>query len=348
MGNILDTADRAYWWLRQHPPAAAGIGGGIALIIVLLLVVGGGSDTPKVPSGAVAIVGRTPIERSALEHWQSVYAKAAQGGQQGAQAPTAKQARDAAFAFLAGSAWITEKARREGVKVPDSEITSTVNAALKQAGATTAAQRKQVLQQQGISLADVRFQQRVSLLANKLQKQVLDGVPQPTDAALKAAYDKDPERWAKPSKRDADVVVTADRKSADAALAALKQGTSIADVVQKYASDSALSQTKGKLTDLKPGTSPAAVERALFSAPKDELRGPVKIDGGWMVYKVTKITPLPEQSFDRAKDAIKQNLDNEAKARATATYLAKLRKDSQAYTTCLPSITSKEYCGSSS
>ncbi len=348
MANILDTADRAYWWLRQRPPVAAGIGGALALIVVLLLVTGGGSDDGKVPSGAVAVVGETPVKRADLEHWQSVYTKASQGQQQGAQAPTPKQARDAAFAFLAGSAWITEKARREDIKVTDAEVNKTVDAALKQAGATTAAQRTQVLQQQGITLSDIRFQQRVSLLANKLQKRVLDAVPAPAEAALKAAYEKDPERWAKPSQRDAEVVITPDRKSADAALAALKKGTDLVAVVQQYSSDPSLAQTKGKLTDLKPGTSPAAVERAIFSAPKDELRGPTKIDGGWIVYQVTKITPLPDQSFEEAKDAIKQNLGNEAKARATMAYLAKLRKDSQAYTTCLPSIKSKEYCGSSS
>lgn len=340
MNRILDAADAVYWWLRHHLAAAAAI----AVAVVALLVVGflatGGDDEPGVPADAVAVVGDAPIPKAELTRWQGIYTKAVAGQAK----PTEAETRTQAFELLAGSAWITEEAKRQGIEVTPAQVTKAIDEYFAQSGASTPDKRKQLLTQLGVAEADLRFQQRISLLSAALRERALKAVQDPSADAIKAEYERDPQRWATPSKRDLRVVVAPDEAKAKAARQELEGGAAFSAVVQKYATDAALVSAKGVVKDLQPGANDASFERAVFAAPQGELQGPLKTPGGWLVFRVQKVTPLPAQTLEQATKAIKANLLAAAQGAATERFLKDLRARWKAKTTCAPLVATTDFC----
>lgn len=341
MSHVLDAADRVFWWLRDHLLVAALL----VLAIVALLVAlakAGGSDGPAVPAGAVAVVGSASIPESGMTHWQEVFSQASTAT--GAAKPTPARAKKAAFELLTGAAWITEEARKLGVTVSDAEVTKSIDAYFQQAGATTPAARTQLQQQLGTTEADMRFQQRTALLAAALQNRVAKAVKPPSAATIKATYDKEPQRWATPTKRDLRAVIAGNEATAQQAAAALKAGQSWGDVNTKYSNNPTLTKAKGVISGLTNGQSGDLVDRAVFSAPKGVLQGPVDIGAGFMVFQVQKITPLPAQTLAQATPAITASLTTAARSKATNAYLDDLHRRWKAKTRCAPTISDPEYC----
>ncbi|WP_354701499.1 hypothetical protein DSM112329_01817 [Paraconexibacter sp. AEG42_29] len=344
MNGLIDGADRVFWWLKQRPAAAGGIGVVIVGVIVALLVLGGDEKSGKaIPDSAVAAVAGKPITNASLAHWVSVYTSA----NTGAAKPTTAQARTAAFELLAGSAWIEKEAERQKVVVTPAEASKATNDYLTQAATSTKLSRAALLKQLGTNLTDLNFQQRVSLLAGKLQEKIVKALPAPTAAAISKAYTEDAQLWAKPSQRTVDVIIAETQAKANAARQALANGSTFAEVNQKYSSNSTLSGSGGAIQDLTPGSTDPEVERPIFSAVEGRLTGPVKAGTGFMVFKVSKVTAQPEQTLAQATPKIKANLTAIAQNKATNGFLTELRKRWKPQTKCRSTITSAEYCGAS-
>lgn len=333
MSRVLDVADDAAWWLRKNPRFSIPMALAVVAAFVVVAVSGGGSSKPALPATAAAIVGDQPIATSTLTHWQTVYTKAASGQ---ATKPTAAQARGAAFSMLAEANWITQEAQRQKVSVSDAELVKAETALFAQYKGT--ATKAQVLQQLGLSPGDLRFQTRVSMLTTELQKKVAATVPAPSAAQIKAQYADQPARWAHPSKRDVRMVLTADQKSAAAALAALKSGSSFSTVSTKYTIDATLAQNGGVLKGITPGTIASELEAPIFAAAPNAYVGPLKTSSGWVVLKVQKIVPTADQTLAQATPKITQYLKSEAQAAALAKYFASVRARWKAETVCRATV----------
>lgn len=346
MNGLIDGADRVYWWLRQRPPVAAGLAAVLVALIAGLLLLGGGDEEDGgIPASAVATVGGSPISKADLTRWQAVYTKVAASG--GTAKPTAAQARQSAFELLAGSKWITEEAARQDVKATPTEVKRATDTYLKSAAESAKVTRATVLQQLGTSYADLQFQQRIALLAQRLQEKIVAAIPKPTSAAIAKSYADEPARWAKPSQRDVEAIITTSKNDADAAYAALKEGTTFGTVAEQYQANQALAGSGGKLTGLKPGTTDPAIERPIFAAPVNELQEPVPVgEGAYLVLKVTKVSPLPEQTLQQARTAIARSLSAAAATEATSAFLTDLSKRWKPQTKCAAGYRSEQYCGS--
>jgi parvulin-like peptidyl-prolyl isomerase len=324
---------------RVHPA----VGGAVlvaAIVAAVIVLATRGDDKPKIPASAVAVVGSAPIAKAAVDHWQAVYTRASSGSS-GSAKPTTAQARRAAFELLAGFAWIEQEAQRQHVTVPTTQVDQAVQRVFAQYKGYT---KQQVLTALGSTEADLRRQQRVALLASALQAKAARRAPAPTGAAIQGAYNTDAERWAHPSQRDVRVVLAADQKSAAAAVAALRSGSSFATVNTKYSTSTQLSQAGGALKGLKPGANEAAFERAVFGAPAGQLEGPVRVNNGWLVFQVQKITPLPAQTLQAATKGIRAELLAVAQGKVVTAYLRELRTYWRAHTTCVASVKASQYC----
>jgi len=349
MTGVLDSADRAFWWLRDHPPVAAGLAAVIVALIAVLLFVkpsdGVQTAAGTIPPTAVAMVGDLPITKSELAHWRDIYVRTSSTG---ISNPTPQQVTTAVFELLAGSAWITQEAKRVGIVVTTEEVAKEADEFLTAAATATKATRTQVLTQISKTEEDVRFQQRSALLANALQQRVIDALPEPSDADVRKTYAAEPQRWARPTKRDAEVLITADKASATAALSALRTGASFKIVTQRYSANTALTESGGALKDVRPGSNDPTLERPLFRASRGTLQGPVAVDGGWLVFRVQKITALARRTLAQATPAIRKDLAATAQAKAVDGYLDALRRRWQPQTRCSSAVMSKMYCGRAS
>jgi parvulin-like peptidyl-prolyl isomerase len=340
MGGTDDVPGRGIVSIVGRVPVAAGAAVLLAAVIGLVVVLlTRGDDAPKIPAGAVAVVGDRPITSASLSHWESIYSRAATAAN--TTKPTTGQARKAAFAMIAGFAWIEQEADRQAVTVTKAQLDSAMKAFFDQYQGTS---KEQILSQMGSSEADMRTQQRVSLLATALQTKVAKTVSAPSAQQIQTTYRAEPERWAHPSKRDVRVVVAASEKNAQAAAKALASGTSFADANKKYSSDSQLANAGGALKGLKPGSTDAAFERAVFKAPVHELVGPVATSSGWVVFKVQRVTPLADRTLGQATTAIRQELTGAAQSKAVDKYLAGMRTYWRARTHCTDTVSNKDYC----
>lgn len=337
MKNIVDGFDRLAFWVGNHVRLAVAV---LAVVVAagLVLILSSGSDSPKIPKSASAIVDKTPVSNADIAHWQAVYSKA----RAGTTKPTAAQARKAAFAVLVGAEWVQHEAKRDNVSVTPTQVTAAINALVAQYKGAT---KQQVLTALGSTEADLRFQERISLLANALQTKIAKAVPTASSQAVAAAYQAEPARWQHPSERDVRAIVATNATAANAAIAALKSGTAFATVSKKYTTSTQLSQSGGVLTKLRPGHNEAAFERALFTAPLGQLEGPITLSGGGsLIFRVQKITKLPDTSLKAATSLIRNELDSIARTKAVDKFLTELHKRWKAKTSCIASIKDSQYC----
>ncbi|MBA2348047.1 MAG: peptidyl-prolyl cis-trans isomerase [Solirubrobacterales bacterium] len=337
MSNVLDVADRIAWWLREHLAVLALLVVAILALAVFAVTSGGGED--GVPEGAVARVGSAQITEEELAHWQEVYTASATAS--GGAAPSAEEARRAAFGVLVGAVWVLQEAKDQDVTVSDKDIAGSIDNYFQQTGATGPQDRAAIQKQLGTTEDDMRFQQKVALLASQLQERAAEKVAAPSDAEIKKVYEEEPGRWATPSERDVEVIVTTEKAKAEEAKAALEKGEDYDAVDEKFSA----TPGQGKLEKLKNGQSGDVIDRAVFSAPVDEVSGPVDTGGGFLVFRVTKSTPLPEQSLEQAEKAIVASLTATAKAKAAADYVSGLRDRWKVRTSCVAEVQIEEFCG---
>jgi len=339
VSRVLDVADQAAWWLRKHARFTLPIGVLAVAGVVVLAVTSGGSSEKKIPAGASALVGDVAISNTQIGHWQQVYTKAASGA---GSSTTAADARKAALATLVQGSWVTQEAAEQKVSVTQAQVDEAESTYLQQLGSGT--DKNQALRQLGLSEADLKYQLRVSLLTSQLQSKVAKKVPTPSAADIQQAYEEQPGRWARPSKRDVRMVLAASKADAAAALAALKRGQSFSEVSKKYTTDATLAQNGGVVKGIAPGTTTGDLEAPLFAAEVNAFQGPLSTTSGWVVFKVQKSVPSAAQTLQQATAKIKQDLTSTRQSAAVAKYVKDMQTRWQKKTRCQKDVASTAVC----
>src|SRR3954452_7879917 len=125
--------------------------------------------------------------------------------------------------FLIRATWLDKEAAAQGVKVSDSDAQKSIDDLKKQQFKKEADYQK-FLASSGLTNADVVFQQRTSLLEQKLTQKVTKGKDKVTDAQVAAYYNKNKSRFATPERRDLRIVLTKAQAKAAQAKKALNSG----------------------------------------------------------------------------------------------------------------------------
>jgi foldase protein PrsA len=241
--------------------------------------------------------------------------------------------RDQVLQFLILEKWVAGEAKDEGIKVSAKENEKAFNDA-KKATFPKEADFQRFLKQSGMTVNDARFQVAFNAVYTKLRTKAAAHVPKVTDKAVTAFYAKNKARFAQPETRDLRVVLTKTKAKADAARKALESGGSWKKVANKYSIDQASKAQAGSLAGVTKATQEKAFGDAVFSAPKGKLTGPVKVQFGYYVFRVQKITSATQQSLKQATPAIKQELAAEGKKAADDKFNKDLRTKWKARTNC--------------
>ncbi|HEX3811143.1 MAG TPA: SurA N-terminal domain-containing protein [Rhizomicrobium sp.] len=131
-----------------------------------------------------------------------------------------------------------------------------------------------------------------------------------TDAQLHQEYDSHKATYVIPEKRELEQISFPNEADAKAARAKIDAGTSFED----------LAKSRGlKLQDISLGAlAQADLDKdrgtAVFALPANGVTQPVKSAFGWVLVRVTKITPGSSKSFDDVKATIKADLMNQLAA----------------------------------
>src|SRR3954469_3929705 len=297
-------------------------------IISLAAVAGVGATFAAcggVPGNAVATVDGESINKTDFSHWMNVaskssgqanavvpdpednYAKCIAAKRKSTPAPAKgqpkttdaqlktqcqqeyTQLRNQVLQLLISFKWIQGEADSMNVKVTDAEVKKSFADQKKQSFPKEADYQK-FIKTSGQTEADVLQRVKLDLLSNKIRDKVTKGKDTVSDAAIADFYNKNKARFAQPEKRDLRVVLTKDKATADKARAALDSGDSWATVAKKYSIDDTSKAAGGKLPAQAKGTLDKELDAAVFSAPKNQLEGPIKTQYGYYVFTATNTT----------------------------------------------------------
>ncbi len=266
----------------------------------------------------MATVDGDTIPRADYSHWLNVFTKeAAQQAQQqqGAAKPTAAQLRENTLRFLISARWLSGEASDQGVKVSDADVKKSLDDQKKQ-GFPKAGDYEKYLKSSGQSNGDVLQRVRVSLLSTKLSTKVAGNGGTVSDQAIADFYAKNQAKFVQPEKRDLRVVLTKDAAHARQARNALDAGQSWKTVTQRFSVDEQSKAAAGKVPGQAKGALDKDLDAAVFSAPKNEVSGPLKTQFGYFVFEVTGVTPGSKQSLEQAGPTIKQTLQAQNKQKS--------------------------------
>ncbi len=235
--------------------------------------------------------------------------------------------------FLIQASWVEQEADKQDINVSDKTVRTSFEKQKKQAFPTEKAYQ-QFLKTSGMSEADILFRVKLSQLQEKLTKKVTNDAKKVTDADVEAYYIKNKKRFAQPERRDLRLVLTKTKAKADQALAALKSGEDFKSVAKKYSVDQASKAQGGTLLGVAKGQQEKALDDAVFSAQKGELKGPIKTQFGYYVFKVQKVTDASQQTLAQSKATIKQLLASQGQQKALEKFVKDFRKKWKDKTDC--------------
>jgi foldase protein PrsA len=235
--------------------------------------------------------------------------------------------------FLIQAEWVQQEAEDRDIEVSEAAVNKSLEEQKKQAFPTEKAYQS-FLKTSGMSEADILYRVKLSLLQEKLTKNVTDDAKTVSAADVEEYYDKNQKRFAQPERRDLRVVLTKTEAKAEQAKQALENGDSWKQVVNEYSIDEASKAQGGKMPAVAKGQQDKAFEDAVFDAQKGELEGPVKTQFGWYVFEVEKILPASQQSLDQARDTIKNLLRSERQQKALDAFIKDFREQYKDDTNC--------------
>jgi parvulin-like peptidyl-prolyl isomerase len=324
--------------------------------------------------GPVAWVNGTPITKVTFNHWMTIAADASVQGapgpttkpavpvpphytaciaslrrqlkavRKGKTAPTTAELRSACaqeyqsylqdvMQFLIAARWVLGEASNDGVHVSRNSVVSAFDA-IKREQFPTPADYRSFLASSGFTRADLLLRVKLQLLSSKLRARATAGTGNVTSAQIAAYYNAHMSTYRTPENLDARIILTRTRAQAQAALHAVKHGTPFAIEAGKVSIDVATRRHGGLLTGVVRGQETRALSRALFSAPRRTLEGPVETPFGYYVFEVTKITPPTQLSLAQASPAIRQELISQAKTMALTQWVMAFTARWTARTVC--------------
>jgi parvulin-like peptidyl-prolyl isomerase len=292
-----------------------------ALFVVLFIgfAVAQGIGAPSVPSGDVAIVKGVPDDVSNVseaEFKRAVVQQVAAGKLKQTPKPGSKKYEElkaAALGELLDSIWIQGEAEELDLTVTEKQI-ATELAQIKKTNFPTPAAYAEFLKTSRFTQADVDKRVKLQLLSTKIQEIVSTQAPPPSNSEIADFYNasKDTQFTTKAS-RDARVIINKDKAEIEAAkklLAADDSPASWKKVAAKYSSDPS-TKTKG---GLQPGlteeilASAGPLKGAIFGAATDEVVGPIKYQGNYVVLEVVKLNPEKVKTLGEVRSEISTQL----------------------------------------
>lgn len=329
------------------------------LCFCLLLIYGCGES--KVPAGDVGVVKGAPVSSISKKEF-NVWLRAAAARDGDAMglplAPGFKGCVDAqksnisasekrsrcrqrlarlrrqTMSFLISSRWIMGQAQADGIAVSDAEVDAELDKQL--AGFASAKAKESFLRQSQMNRQQLLFRTRLNLLASRLRREAAGGAVTPSESQIRDFYKINAKRFGQPASREIDLVTTASADKAILAKVLIEKGASFSTVNRRYGSTAEARRRPTRITVSRGRVVGPDLERAVFSAPKGKLVGPVQGGYVYYVFRVISSTPSTRQSLAQARPLVVDLLEAQLRRERVSEYLDKLEADWRKRTLCAP------------
>jgi PPIC-type PPIASE domain/SurA N-terminal domain len=213
--------------------------------------------------------------------------------------PQYEQLKDQAMQSALQIAWIVGQADREGLTFTDTEIQQSLEQIKSQFKNEQAYVRAR--DQAGLTEADVLERARLQLIQSRIQEDISNAVPTPSEDDARTYYDANEQQFTQPATRTIRIIQNQDAAQVDQAIQALEADNSAANwkrVASQYSTDPTSKEMGGLRADVVPGSFQQPLDDEIFSAPTGQIEGPVTIPTGTFAFEVISATPEEVQGFE--------------------------------------------------
>jgi parvulin-like peptidyl-prolyl isomerase len=291
--------------------------GAVFVVLFIVVAIAEGIGDPSVPSGDVALVKNAPgdvgeVTQAKFDH--ALELAAAQGGEKSTPKPgdpKYDELKEMALNSTFESIWLQGLAAEEGIEVSDKEVAEELKK-VKKESFKSEAEFKKFLEESHYTSADVDERVKIQLLSEKLQEELKEEAPQPSQSEIEDYYEaaKATQFTQKPS-RDVRLIVNKDRKKAEEARDALSKDDSEKswkEIAKKYSEDAATKGTGGLQKGLQEGILEEPLNAAVFDAPENQVEGPIDAKRGFTVFEVENATDETVQELKTVESQIQSTL----------------------------------------
>ncbi len=327
--------------------------GGALVLMVVVVAAAVGVGHPDVPEGDVILIDDERIDvpgiveegKISQENFDKLLEQTAK--QQGLDTvpppntPQYEQLRDAALSTALDVAWISGEGERKGVEVTDTEVQQQFEQTKSQ-NFKNEEEYQKFLTEQGLTEPEILERVRLQVISTKIEDQLTEGVPDPSDSDARDYYDANKEQFTQPEQRTIRLVQNSDAAKVQQAFDALSADNSAENwkkVASELSTDPTSKDTGGLRENVVPGSFEQPLDDEVFAAPEGELQGPVETPTGSYVFQVDSVTPESTQSFDQLKDQIVQQIKSTEEQEAFGVFLTNYRNYWSSITFCADDYT---------
>jgi foldase protein PrsA len=328
---------------------------------------GPAQSAADLPSGVAVRVGDATISRTMVDHWVDIsvrstpprrdrardyrppsfagcVARKRKAQRKGTPRPTTARLRRGcradrerllgqALEFLISGKWAVAEAQERGIVFTARQLDRAYQEA-KRASFEDEAEFRRFLRESGMTVTDARLQIGYLTRYERLRNIALAAVAPVTDAEVAAYYERHRDEFVVPEWRDIRIVRTKTRTAATAARRALERGQTWTTVARKYSIDAPSRDNGGLLIGVTRKSANKPLATAAFGAPKGELRGPIRADFGYFVFKVVKIKPRVQLTLAESAERIRYEREVFRRGAAAKAFDRDLRARWKPRTTC--------------
>lgn len=325
----------------QKKPSAGGVSGPrrFALIAFAVLLVGlfislalaEGLGPPSVPSGDVAVVEDIPGDIGNVtkeEFDRSLAQQAAQGGQKTPPKEGSdkyEELKNAAMTELLEQVWLRAEAEELGISVTPKQVSAEL-AQIKEQNFKAPGSYQEFLKNSSFTPEDVQRRVEVQVLSGQIQENVGERAGQASKGEIEAYYEAEKDsQFTSPASRDVRVIINEDKGEVEKAQEALEKDSSPASwnkVAAKYSSDPSTKGKGGLQTGVPEEFLQGELKKAVFETPTNQLAGPVKSTGNYLLVEVVKLNPEKVQSLGEVRSQISSTLTQQSQEEALSEFVA--------------------------
>jgi foldase protein PrsA len=304
----------------------------ILLVAVSLLVAAcGGGGSASLRSNDVAVVGGQTITQEDLSNLLD-RAKKSYAAQKRPfpklGTPAYESLKGQAITFLVQRAEFAQKAKDMGINISNKDVDARIEQLKKQYYGGSEQKYEQTLKSQGLTPDQAREEVKSELISETLYKKVTGSV-HVSDSAVKNYYDQHKSLYQQKSSRDIRHILVKTKAQADKLYAQLvaDHEKNFAALAKKDSQDPGSASNGGKLTVTKGQTVPP-FDKVAFSLKTGQLSKPVHTQYGWhIIQALSGIKPPSTTSFDKVKESIRLQLEQQQKNTVMTQWVDGVKKD---------------------
>lgn len=317
--------------------------GVLFVVLFAIVAIAEGIGDPSIPSGDAILVENVPgdvgnVSVADVDH--AIETTAAGQGQKKAPKPgdpKYEETKEEAEKILLEGIWIQGLAHEWGIEVTDQEVAKK-RKEIKKESFKTEAEFQKFLKESHYTQADIDSRVRTQILSEKLQGELKEKAPKPTQNEIENYYEaaKATQFTQKPS-RDLRVVLNKDQKKAQEAFDALSKDNSAKNwskVAKKYSEDPTTKATGGLRKAVQEGSLEEPLDAKAFAAPEGRIEGPVKVPGGYYVFEVVSSTPESTQELKAVESQIEATLTQQLEQEYFTSFVSQFSAEWTARSFC--------------